>query len=87
MGKLCIVGESLDQPFILSTPVGKSIVSWRVYRGCTTEINNSQTSVYLLELEMVDFNIIMAMDWLASCYSNGEYRTKIVIFHFPGEVV
>ena len=86
-GKLCIVAESLDRPFIVSTPVGESIVPKRVYRGCTIEIIDRQTSVDLVELEMVDFDVIMGMDWLASCYANVECRTKIVRFHFPGEAV
>jgi len=86
-GKLCIVAESLDRPFIVSTPVGESIVARRVYRGCTVEIIDRQTSIDLVELEMVDFDVIMGMDWLASCYANVECRTKIVRFHFPGEAV
>ncbi|KAH0773918.1 hypothetical protein KY290_011055 [Solanum tuberosum] len=36
---------------------------------------------------MVDFNIIMGMDCLESCYANVQCRTKIVRFHFPGEEV
>ncbi|KAH0693060.1 hypothetical protein KY290_021233 [Solanum tuberosum] len=36
---------------------------------------------------MVDFDIIMGMDWLASCYAKVECRTKIVRFQFPGEAV
>ncbi|XP_070056858.1 uncharacterized protein [Nicotiana tomentosiformis] len=36
---------------------------------------------------MVDFNVIMGMDWFASCYANVDYRTKVVRFHFPGEPV
>ncbi|KAH0773846.1 hypothetical protein KY290_010983 [Solanum tuberosum] len=36
---------------------------------------------------MVDFDVIMGMDWLASCYANVECRTKIIRFHFPGEAI
>ncbi|KAH0713639.1 hypothetical protein KY289_009598 [Solanum tuberosum] len=79
------VAESLDRPFIVSTPVGESIVARRVYRGCTVEIIDRQTSVDLVELEMVDFDVIMGMYWLASCYANVECRTKIIRFQFPGE--
>ena len=61
-GKLCIVAESLDRPFIVSTPVGESIVARGVYRGCTVEIIDRQTFVDLVELEMVDFDVIMGMD-------------------------
>ncbi|KAH0633445.1 hypothetical protein KY284_036231 [Solanum tuberosum] len=87
VGKLCIVAESLDRPFIVSTPVGESIIIGRVYRGYTIEIIDRQTFVDLVELEMVDFEVIMVMDWLASCYANVECQTKIVGFHFLGEAV
>ncbi|XP_070050167.1 uncharacterized protein [Nicotiana tomentosiformis] len=36
---------------------------------------------------MVDFDVIMGMDWLASCYANVDCRTKMVRFQFPGEPV
>lgn len=29
-----------------------------------------QTSIDLAELEMLDFDIIMGIDWLVSCYAN-----------------
>ena len=41
----------------------------------------------LVELEMVDFDVIMGMDWLESCYAIVGCRTKIVSFEFPGEPV
>lgn len=86
-GRLCIVVESLNQPFIVSTLVDESIMTMRVYRGCTVEIIDRLTSVDLAELEMVDFDVIMGMDWLETCHANVEYRTKIVRFHFPGKEV
>ena len=43
--------------------------------------------VDLIELEMVEFDVIMGMDWLASCYATVDCRTKRVYFHFPNEAV
>ncbi|XP_070057608.1 uncharacterized protein [Nicotiana tomentosiformis] len=34
---------------------------------------------------MVEFDVIMGMDWLASCHANVDYRLKIVRFQFPRE--
>ncbi|XP_019251057.1 PREDICTED: uncharacterized protein LOC109229968 [Nicotiana attenuata] len=51
------------------------------------EIHDRHTLVDLHELEMVDFDIIMGMDWLASCYANVDCWTKIVRFSFPGEPI
>ncbi|XP_070029224.1 uncharacterized protein [Nicotiana sylvestris] len=36
---------------------------------------------------MVDFDVIMGMDWLASCYANVDFCTKMVRFQFPGEPI
>ncbi|XP_060170515.1 uncharacterized protein LOC132601452 [Lycium barbarum] len=85
--KFDIVSESLSRLSLVSTPVGESVVAERAYRGCTVEIHSHQTSSDLIELEMVDFDAIMCMDWLASSYANVECWTKIFRFHFPGETV
>ncbi|XP_070036003.1 uncharacterized protein [Nicotiana tomentosiformis] len=86
-GKLDMRSELLSQPVEVSTPVGDSIVANHVYRDCTVLINDRLTSVDLVELVMLDFDVIMGMDWLASCYANIDCRAKLVRFHFPGEPV
>uniref|UniRef100_A0A1U7W8U7 RNA-directed DNA polymerase n=1 Tax=Nicotiana sylvestris TaxID=4096 RepID=A0A1U7W8U7_NICSY len=79
--------QMLSQPVEVSTPVGDSIVANHVYRGCTVLINDRATSVDLVELVMLDFDVIMGIDWLATCYANIDCRAKLVRFHFPGEPV
>ncbi|XP_070042619.1 uncharacterized protein [Nicotiana tomentosiformis] len=86
-GKLDMRSELLPQPVEVSTPVGDSIVANHVYRDCTVLINIRPTSVDLVELVMLDFDVIMGMDWLAACYANIDCRSKLVRFHFPGEPV
>ncbi|XP_070055355.1 uncharacterized protein [Nicotiana tomentosiformis] len=75
-GKLDIRSELLPQPVEVSTPVGDSIVANHVYRDCTVLINDRPTSVDLVELVMLDFDVIMGMDWLASCYANIDCHAK-----------
>mgnify|MGYP002540414271 CR=1 FL=1 len=41
----------------------------------------------LYELEMVDFDVIMGMDWLSACYANVDCRHKFIHFAFPDEPV
>ena len=36
---------------------------------------------------MVDFNVILCMDWLISCYALVDYRSRIVRFQFPKEPI
>lgn len=85
VGKVYIVAKILDQSFILSTQLGYSMISKRMYRGCAIEIIDYHTTVYLVKLEIFHFDIIIGMDLLASYHANAEYRTNmIIIFHFPG---
>ncbi|XP_070034782.1 uncharacterized protein [Nicotiana tomentosiformis] len=86
-GKSSIVLEILSDPFVVSTQVGESIIARRVYRGCTVSVYGRQTSANLVKLEMLDFDAIMGMDWLAACYAIVDCRAKIPRFHFLGEPV
>ena len=45
------------------------------------------TSADLVELEMVDFDVILGMGWLHSCYASVDCRTRIVRFQFPDEPI
>ncbi|XP_070032141.1 uncharacterized protein [Nicotiana tomentosiformis] len=41
----------------------------------------------LIELGMVDFDVIVGMDWLYSCFAQLDCRTRIVRFEFSNEPV
>ena len=55
--------------FYVSTPIGESILAERVYCVCVISINQKDTMTDLFELDMVDFNVIMGMDWRRACYT------------------
>ncbi|XP_070046618.1 uncharacterized protein [Nicotiana tomentosiformis] len=77
--------EQLPKPLSVSTLVDKSIVATRVYRGCVVTVRGQDTVADLIELGMVDFDIIMGMDWLHSCFAKLDYRTRTMRFEFPSE--
>ncbi|XP_070021989.1 uncharacterized protein [Nicotiana sylvestris] len=79
--------EQLSEPFLVCTPVGESVKVTRVYRGCIVSVQGHNTKADLIELEMVDFDVIMGMDWLSSCYAMLDCHAKIVRFQFPNEEV
>ncbi|XP_070013733.1 uncharacterized protein [Nicotiana sylvestris] len=85
--KFDIVLEILREPFAVSTPVRELIIARHIYRGCTITVCGRQTSANLVELEMLDFDAIMGMDWLAACYATVDCRAKIARFYFLGEPV
>ncbi|XP_070022346.1 uncharacterized protein [Nicotiana sylvestris] len=85
--KFGVEPELISKPLAVSTMIGDFMIARRVYRGWTVMICSCQTSANLFELEMVDFDVIIGMDWLASCYANVDFRTKMERFQFPGEPV
>ena len=64
----------------MSTPVGDSILSKEIYRGCVVPICGREILVDLIAFDMVDFNIIFEMDWLHSCYDSVDCRNSVVQF-------
>ena len=70
----------LAEPFLVSTLVGKSIVSQRVYQNCPIMVSHKVTLVDLEEIEMIDFDVILGMDWIHSFYALVDCRNKIVYF-------
>ncbi|XP_070017960.1 uncharacterized protein [Nicotiana sylvestris] len=81
------VKPKLVKPFEVSTPVGDSVIAKQVYRGCIIVVHGRSTVADLIELDMVEFDFIRGMDWLASCHANVDCSSKIVRFQFLGEPV
>ncbi|XP_070054881.1 uncharacterized protein [Nicotiana tomentosiformis] len=81
------VPKILSDPFMVSTLVRESIIARRVYRGCTVIVSSLRTLADLVEREMMDFDAIMGMDWLAACYATIDCQAKAARFHFPDEPV
>ncbi|XP_069155800.1 uncharacterized protein [Solanum lycopersicum] len=50
------------EPFLVSTPVGESVVAKRVYKNFPIMLPNRVSYVDLVELDMFDFDIILGMD-------------------------
>ncbi|KAG5610927.1 hypothetical protein H5410_022208 [Solanum commersonii] len=80
-----ILPEKLIEPFSFSTPVGESILVKTVYSDCTISVNHKSTMADIVELDVVDFDVILGMDRLHACYASIDCRTQVVNFQFPNE--
>ncbi|XP_070011100.1 uncharacterized protein [Nicotiana sylvestris] len=58
--------------------MGDSIVVDRVYHSCVVTIGGLKTSVDLILLDMVDFNVILGMDWLSPYHAILDCHAKIM---------
>ncbi|WMV18884.1 hypothetical protein MTR67_012269 [Solanum verrucosum] len=82
-----ILPDMLLDHFSISTQVCDSIVVKRVYRKCPISVSHRVTHVDLVELDMLDLNVILGMDWLHSCYAFIDCGTWVVKFQFPNEPI
>ncbi|XP_070036692.1 uncharacterized protein [Nicotiana tomentosiformis] len=82
-----IESEQIYEPFSVSTPVGEYIVAAQVYRDCVITLRGQDTMADLIELGIVDFDVIMGIDWLYSCFAKLDCRTRTVRFEIPNELV
>ena len=71
----------------MSTPVGESVVAKRVYQNCSIPLPNRVSNVDLVEIDMLDFDIILGMDWLNNSFATIDCMTRVVRFNFPNEPV
>ncbi|XP_070006220.1 uncharacterized protein [Nicotiana sylvestris] len=77
--------DQLHELFLVSTPIGESITATRVYRGCVIMVHGRDTMADLIELGMVDFDVIMGMDLLYSCFAKLDSRTRTMRLEFPND--
>ncbi|XP_070050622.1 uncharacterized protein [Nicotiana tomentosiformis] len=81
---LDMTGNSLGMYVHVSTSVGDSIVMDYVYRLCVVTIDGYKARVDLLLLGIIDFEVILGMDWLSSYHAILYCHAKTVTLAMPG---
>ncbi|XP_070019631.1 uncharacterized protein [Nicotiana sylvestris] len=61
----------------VATPVGESLLAEYMYRACQIRVEGRDTLADLIVLDMIDFDMLMGMDWLCSCYAIVDCHAKI----------
>ncbi|XP_070046670.1 uncharacterized protein [Nicotiana tomentosiformis] len=78
--------KQFHEPFSVSTPVGESIMAARVYRDFVVTVHSQDNMADFIELGMIDFDVIMGMDWLYSFFVKLDCRTRNMRLEFPNEL-
>ncbi|XP_070028673.1 uncharacterized protein [Nicotiana sylvestris] len=81
---LVVSRDSLSVHVYVSTPIGDSIIVDHVYHSCVVTIGSLETSVDLLFLNMVNFDVILGIDWLSPYHAILDYYAKMVTLALPG---
>ncbi|XP_069147059.1 uncharacterized protein [Solanum lycopersicum] len=79
--------KKLSKSFSVSTPVGDLVIARRAYKNYPVTVSQKVTSSDLVELEVVDFDVFLGMDWLYYSYASIDCRTRIFHFQFPEEPI
>ena len=79
--------KKLCEPLCVSTPIGESTIAERVYRDFPISINHKTTIDDLVELDMVNFDVILGMGWIYVCYASIDCRIRVVKFLIPNDPV
>ncbi|KAL0546687.1 hypothetical protein IC582_016599 [Cucumis melo] len=78
--------EPLHHVLSVSTPSGECMLSKEKLKACQIEIAGHVIKVTLLVLDMLDFDVILGMDWLAANHANIDCSRKEVAFNPPSMV-
>ncbi|WRX13589.1 Reverse transcriptase domain - like 10 [Theobroma cacao] len=54
-------------------------------QSSAVRVEDKDTSVNLVVLDTLDFDVILGMDWLSPCHASVDCYHKLVRFDFPGE--
>ena len=76
--------ESLAEPVHVSTPVGEFLIVDQVLRSCLVTIKGYDTRDDLIMLDMIDFDVILGMDWLSPYHVVLDCYAKTVTLSMPG---
>ncbi|XP_073219665.1 uncharacterized protein [Cicer arietinum] len=79
--------SSLEEALVVATPVGGNLLAKSVYRSCDITIDGKVLSVDLVVIGLVDFDVILGMDWLALHHATLDCHNKVMTFEIPGQLV
>ncbi|KAL0551796.1 hypothetical protein IC582_010885 [Cucumis melo] len=75
--------EPLHHVLSVSTPSGECMLSKEKVKACQIEISGRVIEVTLIVLDMLDFDVILGMDWLAANHASIDCSRKEVTFNPP----
>ena len=80
VSQLKVHPKKLNEIISVTTPGNKILESQEYIDGCQVRIAKHDLPIQMILLDMVDFDIIIGMDWLARNYAMMDCRTKVVRF-------
>ena len=83
--KLCVKPQPVFPELVVDTPLGVAEGIEQIYEGCGVEIDGRLLKADLYPLSMMEFDVILGMDWLSHHKAQIDCTDKTVRFCVPGE--
>ncbi|XP_075500127.1 uncharacterized protein LOC142538714 [Primulina tabacum] len=77
--------ETLSEPLRVATRASKTIETHKVYGNCKISISKQNFEAELIQLNMIEFDINLGMDWLTKHHAMVECQKKKVKLQTPSQ--
>ncbi|XP_073313588.1 uncharacterized protein [Primulina huaijiensis] len=81
--KLGTKPDNLEEPYRVATPANRTLETRTLYRDIGVLIDNQNFKANLIQLNMVEFDVILGMDWLAKNHALVDCHGKTVTIQAP----
>ena len=84
----CKVGwqpSQLRVPLSVATPLSESLETDMIFYSCPVLVMGRELMADLILLDVMDFDVILGMDWLSTHYTTIDCRRKEAIFRIPND--
>ena len=72
-------------PLSVVTPLSEELETTVFFHSCSMLVEGKELPADLVLLDVIGFDVILRIDWLAQYYATVDYRAKEVIFRIPNE--
>ena len=69
----------------MATPLSDELETDIFFLSCPVLVECRELLADFVLLDVINFNMILGMDWLAQHYASLDYREKVVIFRIPND--
>src|SRR5262249_14152387 len=76
----------MQDPLAISTPLGESINVRYMYSACMVKIEGREFQAELIELPILEFDVILGMDWLSANHVTMDCYMKTLLVCTDGEI-
>ena len=83
--KSCWQASRMVVPLSIATPLSDSLGTDGFLSRCLVLVESRELPIDLVLLDIMEFDVILGMDWLSQHYAVVDYRSKEVIFRIHDE--